>query len=125
MKSDITNRKDIGLLIHQFYEKLLNDENISYFFNHIQLENKLQEHLETIIDFWEDILFGTIKYGKNAMKPHFDLHKTFPFKKEHFSIWLNHFNNTVDINFKGKKSNLAKTRALSIATIMQIKLQGK
>ena len=47
--------------------------------------------------------------------------------KEHltpelFTIWLGHFYITVDENFKGQKAEQIKTQALSIATIMQIKI---
>ncbi|WP_208600948.1 globin family protein [Flavobacterium swingsii] len=48
-------------------------------------------------------------------------------KKEHltpelFKIWLHHFYTTVDENFIGEKAEQIKTQALSIATIMQIKI---
>jgi hemoglobin len=48
-------------------------------------------------------------------------------KKEHltpelFQIWLGHFYATVDELFKGEKAEKIKTQALSIATIMQIKI---
>ncbi len=124
MKKDITTRENIDLFVHDFYKKLLKDDRVSHFFSHINTETELKKHLVTIANFWEDILLGTIKYGKNAMEPHYVLHKTIPFKKKHFDIWLAHFNNSIDTNFSGKISALAKTRALSIATIMQIKLQN-
>ena len=41
---------------------------------------------------------------------------------ELFTIWLHHFYDTVDANFKGEKAEQIKTQALSIATIMQIKI---
>ena len=123
MKIDISNRKDVELFVNQFYEKLLNDENISHFFDHLIVNDHLEEHLKTISDFWEDILFLTTHYGRNAMKPHLELHHVHPFIATNFKIWLRHFNATIDANFTGEKANLAKTRALSIATIMQIKLQ--
>jgi hemoglobin len=44
---------------------------------------------------------------------------------ELFSIWLNHFYNSVDENFKGEKAERIKTQALSIATVMQIKIAQK
>ena len=44
---------------------------------------------------------------------------------ELFQIWLNHFNNSVDENFKGEKAERIKTQALSIATVMQIKIAQK
>ena len=44
---------------------------------------------------------------------------------ELFTIWLSHFNNSVDENFKGQKAEQIKTQALSIATVMQIKISQK
>ena len=122
MTKDIRTRQDVHFIIHEFYDALLTDARINHFFEHLSDQHTLNHHLETIIDFWEDILFGTLKYGKNAMKPHFDLHKTKPFAKVHFEIWLNHLNTAIDTHFIGEKSLLMKTRAQSIATIMQIKL---
>ena len=43
-------------------------------------------------------------------------------KKQHFDRWLLLFNETVNKLFVGNKAELAKTRALSIATIMQVKI---
>ncbi|MDJ0646648.1 MAG: group III truncated hemoglobin [Flavobacteriaceae bacterium] len=124
MKKALTSRDDIELFVHEFYRKLLADPKISHFFDHLLQENDLEKHLETIIDFWEDLLFLTTKYGKNAMKPHIKLHQKIPFEQLHFQIWLDHFNGTIDYHFIGKKALLAKQRALSIATIMQIKLKN-
>jgi hemoglobin len=47
--------------------------------------------------------------------------------KEHltpelFKIWLNHFNNSVDENFKGENAEQIKNQALNIGTIMQVKI---
>lgn len=123
MKKDIANRSDLGLFVKEFYQKLLNDPGINYFFDHIIENGTLNKHLETITDFWEDILFLSTNYGKNAMKPHLGLHKEIPFSEGHFEIWLNHFNTVIDDYFEGKKATLAKQRALSIATIMRIKLK--
>ena len=46
---------------------------------------------------------------------------------ELFTIWLHHFNAAVDENFMGTNSEKIKTQALSLATVMQIKinLNGK
>ena len=122
MKTDIETRADINLLITQFYDRLLNDETINHFFEEIVKSNTLEHHLEIIIDFWEDILLNTVKYGRNAMKPHLDMNIKKPFLGEHFDCWLAHFNTTIDTNFKGEKVELAKTRAVSIATVMKIKM---
>lgn len=124
MKKDITTRKDIELIVTEFYNKLLLDNNINHFFQHILDKNDLDEHLKIIVNFWQDILFGTINYGRNAMAPHIELHKNIPFKEKHFKIWLQYFTETVDFYFEGEKTNRIKNRAISVATIMQIKLRN-
>ena len=125
MKNDIKHRNDIYLIMKEFYVKLLSDDLVKHFFKDIIRQNHLEQHLETITDFWNGILFNDTAYQKNAMKPHLELNKTKPFKKIHFTSWLNHFNSTVDENFRGEKSEMAKTRALSIATVMQIKIANQ
>ena len=122
VKNDIQNREDILLVIKEFYAKLLADEFIKHFFEDIIRQNHLEQHIETITDFWNGILFNDTAYQKNAMQPHLLLNKTKPFKKEHFKIWLYHFHTSIDENFKGSTSEMAKTRALSIATVMEIKM---
>jgi hemoglobin len=62
------------------------------------------------------------RYDGNPMKIHLDLHFQEPLTKAHFDRWLAHFNSTVDELFEGPKAHLAKERALSIATVMQIKI---
>ncbi|MDY7395403.1 group III truncated hemoglobin [Aureibaculum sp. 2210JD6-5] len=119
---DIKNRKDIHFLISEFYKKLLSDDLVHHFFEDIIEQNHLEEHLEVITDFWNGILFNTTDYNRNAMQPHLDLNKKKPFKNEHFKRWLKHFTTSIDENFKGEKAEMAKTRALSIATIMEIKM---
>ena len=121
MKKDITNREDLLLLVTRFYEKLLADKSISYIFTDIA-KIDISHHLNILVDFWDNILFQNDVYRKNAMQPHLLLHQQSPLQKHHFKTWLNYFNETVDELFSGEKSFLAKERALSIATVMQIKL---
>lgn len=121
MKSDIRNREDLMLLVQQFYIKLLSDPSISYIFTDVAKIN-LDEHFTILVDFWEGVLFGTYSYKRNAMQPHLILHQQTPLLKEHFVTWLKYFKETVDELFDGEKAFLAKQRAESIATIMQIKI---
>lgn len=119
---DIQNRKDIHFLMSEFYKKLLSDDLVKHFFEDIIKQNHLEEHLEIITDFWNGILFSAPGYNRNAMQPHLILNQTKPFKNQHFKRWLLHFTTSIDENFKGGKAEMAKTRALSIATIMEIKM---
>jgi len=120
--TDIQNREDIHFIMSEFYVKLLKDDLVKHFFDDIIKNNHLEEHLNTITDFWNAILFNATDYQRNAMHPHLVLNQTIPFKNKHFKRWLQHFNTTIDENFKGEKAEMAKTRALSIATVMEIKM---
>ncbi len=120
--SDIENRNDIHFLMSEFYKKLLSDDLVKHFFEDIIEQNHLAAHLNIITDFWNGILFNASDYNRNAMQPHLILNQVKPFKKEHFKRWLKHFTQSIDENFKGDKAEMAKTRALSIATVMEIKM---
>jgi hemoglobin len=120
-KKDITSREDIENLIRLFYKKLLADENLSYIFTEVA-KIDLEPHIILISDFWDNLIFGTDVYKRNAMKPHLDLNKQTPLKKEHFDGWLAHFKNSVDELFGGEKAHFAKNRAQSIAMVMQVKI---
>lgn len=120
--NDIKNRKDIYFIIDEFYKKLLSDDLLKHFFEDMTEQHHLEEHLEIITDFWNGILFNAPDYNRNAMRPHLTLNQTKPFKNEHFKRWLLHFTTTINDYFKGDKAEMAKTRALSIATVMEIKM---
>lgn len=122
MSRDIENREDLLLLVKRFYDKLLADASISYLFTEIAQIN-LEHHLPVLVDFWDSILFGSDTYRKNAMQPHLDLHRRSPFSDHHFDTWLRYFNETADELFEGEKAFMAKERAMSIATVMKIKLK--
>lgn len=119
--ADITSRADIEIVIEDFYKKLLADELVGYIFTEV-IQLNLAEHLPRLVDFWEDQLLGSNKYFGNPMRVHMNLHLKEPLQKEHFERWLQYFHETIDSRFQGPKAYLAKERALSIATVMQIKL---
>ena len=121
MRKDITDRNDLLRLLTLFYNKLLADKSISYLFTDIARID-LPHHLDILVDFWDSILFQNDVYRKNAMQPHMVLHQKSPLQKHHFQTWLTYFNESVDQLFEGEKAFLAKERALSIATVMQIKV---
>ena len=81
-----------------------------------------ETHIPLITDFWETILLDNPVYKKNAMEVHYDINRKLPLKVEHFESWLQLFNNTIDELYQGEKANLAKTRAKSIAAVMQFKM---
>ena len=122
--NDIQNQDDLYLLVDEFYKKLFTDDSISYIFTDV-VKIHLEEHLPILVTFWSQAILGTGGYVKNLTQIHLDIDQKEPLTPELFKIWLNHFYTTVDNNFIGEKSEKIKTQALSIATIMQIKIAQK
>lgn len=119
--TDIQSQEDLYLLVDAFYKKLLSDASISYIFTDV-VKIKLEEHLPILVTFWSQAILGTGGYFNNLTQIHLDVSAKEYLSPELFKIWLDHFNTTVDENFKGDKAEQIKTQALSIATIMQIKI---
>lgn len=122
--NDIENREDILLIMRKFYDKLLADDSINFFFTKVTtVDQHLEAHFEILATFWEQSLFLKGGYFNNMFSIHKDVHDKHAFTKEHFDTWLTHFNSTIDEHFEGKYAEQMKTQALSMATIMQIKFQ--
>lgn len=121
MKKDIANRADIQQLVDTFYTKVRVDETIGYLFNEVAQVN-WEQHLPRMYDFWENLLFQTVPFKGNPMTAHVQLHQKSPLSPAHFDRWLQLFLGTVDELFEGEKAELIKQRALSIATMMRIKV---
>lgn len=120
---DIETRADLEMLMEQFYNKLLKDTTINYIFTDVAKIN-LEEHLPHIVGFWEQNILGTGNYRNNVLKIHQDLNAAVRLEQHHFETWLTHLYETVDANFRGERAETMKTRALSIATVMKIKMQN-
>ena len=118
---DIENQEDLYVLVDEFYKKLLADPAISYIFTEV-VQMKILEHLPILVTFWSQAILGTGGYTKNLTEIHLDIDKKEHLTPELFQIWLGHFYATVDALFQGPKAEQIKTQALSIATIMQIKI---
>ena len=121
MKKDIESIKDIEVLVNAFYEKVKADDSIGEIFTRIVKVN-WEKHLPVMYRFWENSLFYTGTYEGNPMEIHQHLHHLVHLTKERFDRWTLLFTSTVDELFEGKTASLAKQRAISIATVMQIKI---
>lgn len=121
MKKDIENRDDIELLIRSFYDKVKTDATIGYIFTDIFHVN-WEKHFPVMFDFWENVLFFTGGYNGNPLQIHQHINNVVPLTTAHFNQWNKLFAETVDELFEGTKAMLAKQRALSISTVMQVKI---
>jgi hemoglobin len=122
--TDLLTKTDLYRLVDAFYKKLLADKSISYIFTDV-VKIKIEEHLPILVSFWSQAILGTGGYTKNLTKIHLDIDKKEALTPDLFKIWLAHFNETVDQNFAGNNAEKIKTQALSIATVMQIKIAHK
>lgn len=123
MKTDITDRKDLEILVNAFYDKIKTDDVIGYLFNDVAKVN-WEKHLPKMYDFWENILFQTGNYSGNPMLKHKELHEKSTMESAHFRHWNYLFNQTVDAFFEGEKANEIKLRAANIAQVMRYKTIG-
>jgi hemoglobin len=122
IKSDIETRQDIDKLVSLFYDRLLSDNELKYIFQQTVVPH-LAAHLTLIADFWDGILLDANIYRGNVPEKHIALDKKFPLRKEAFNSWLRLWKESIDELFEGEKADLAKTRAQSIADIMEYKLE--
>ena len=119
--NDIKTQEDLYLLVADFYKKLLTDNRISYIFTDV-VKIKLEEHLPILVKFWSQVILGTGGYSNNLTQIHLDVNLKEHLSPELFRIWLDHFYAAVDENFMGENSEKIKTQALSLATILKIKI---
>ena len=122
MKKDISGREDLFKIVSDFYGYLFDSDRLSHFFESFREDEVLHRHLITLVDFWDNTLFYSGTYNKNAMKPHFKINEEKGLNAPDFEEWLLLFNRAVDDNFSGVNSDTIKNRALSIATVMRLKM---
>lgn len=121
MKKDIESRKDIELLVDEFYRKIKEDKQIGFIFTDIAKVN-FEKHLPVMYDFFENMLFYTGSYTGNPMELHKHINRLLPLTESHFRQWEHLFCSSVDELFAGKTAELVKQRAISISAVMQIKI---
>lgn len=112
------------MLVRSFYSKILNDEVLSHYFSYVATHH-WDKHLELLDRFWNNVIFYAGDYNGNPLETHKTLHHFKALSKPAFERWLELFNKTVDELFEGEKAQLVKQRALSIATVMQVKILPK
>ena len=118
---DIETRKDVELLVDTFYKQVLVDDVIGFIFTDVA-KISMEKHMPTMYNFWETILLGKMAYKGNPMSKHFDLNKKSPLLPEHFARWKKLWFATIESLFEGERATEAKTRANTIAYLMESKM---
>lgn len=116
---DLRTADDIRELVEAFYGTLVQDPLTGPFFAGLDLAH----HLPRIRAFWEMALLGKPGYTTNVTDVHLKLAERMPLRPEHFERWLALWRAAVDARFSGPMAEEAKLRALSIATVIQVKVR--
>ena len=121
MKPDISQRKDIELLIDTFYEKVKTNSIIGLIFSDVAKVDWVS-HMPVMYSFWASVLLDERSYDGNPMPVHIDLSKRTPMTEAEFDEWMRLFKSTTDELFEGEKADEAKFRAENIARLMMHKI---
>lgn len=121
-KLDIANREDVELFVVNFYRDAAIDEILGPIFTHAQID--WNEHIAKLTDFWSWQLLGERGYEGNPLIGHQHAHAASPFAAEHFSRWLELFEENLDDLFSGPVASNALERARKMAHAMSRLLDG-
>lgn len=113
MVKDIGSREDIERMMRQFYDRLLRIPDMQKVFENVDME----AHMPHIVHFWSFVLLDEEGYKTNV----FDKHLSLPIKTPQFDIWLEVFIKNADAHFAGPVTELAKSRATSLAFTFKAK----
>ncbi len=122
MKTDISTRADVELLVNTFYDAVKQNTVIGYIFNDV-VKVDWDEHLPKMYAFWSSILLDERSYSGNPMLKHIEISRLTAMTATEFSEWVRLFNQAVDTLFEGESARDAKTRAANIARLMLHKIQ--
>ncbi len=111
--SQITNKDDVSLLVHTFYDKIRQHELLGPIFNGHITEEQWPVHLSKLTDFWESNLFGVRTFRGSPSKAHVNVDKNLnhTISQNHFAQWLQLWFETIDELFEGKLADKAKEMA--------------
>ncbi|WP_295199280.1 group III truncated hemoglobin [uncultured Chryseobacterium sp.] len=118
----LETRQDIEHLVNSFYDKVVRDGTIGFFFNDVAKVN-WDSHLPKMYSFWESILFGQMTYKGNPMGAHFPINELQAMEKHHFERWLELWISTIEENFTGENADMAVYKAQNIAKLMAFKME--
>jgi hemoglobin len=122
LQKDISERKDIELLVDRFYAKVRKDDVIGYIFNDVMAVH-WDSHIPRIVNFWEAVLFRRTQFDGNPLQKHLGVDKKERLDDVHFQRWLKLFHETVDELFTGEIADAAKYRSKNIAGVFMEHLE--
>ncbi len=123
-KHDIRGRPDIETLLRHFYQQVLNDDIIGFYFTGI-MRFSLDQHLPRVTDFWVQQLLSERIYHGELFKRHQEIHHRAIISQNHFHRWLYLLDTSIDALFRGPRCDAMKQRAKVIAQSMATALADR
>ncbi|WP_258100222.1 group III truncated hemoglobin [Marinoscillum pacificum] len=122
MKARIESEFEIEMLIDTFYEKVLEHEELSYFFSEAVMNWEF--HKQMFIKYWSKQILFTDSYEGSPLHRHIEVDHRFgrSFTKYHFEEWARLWVETIDILFEGDKAELAKESGVNMAKNIHLKM---
>ncbi|NAS29986.1 globin [Flavobacteriaceae bacterium R38] len=119
-RKDVTTKKDVKLLVTNFYAKIRKDDLLGPIFN--GMIEDWEQHLNHLTNFWCSQLFIERTYNGNPIEVHRKVDKFAQHKidEHYFGKWLNYWIQTIDEDFKGDNSFILKNRARKMASFIHI-----
>lgn len=114
----ITNREDVRVLVHTFYDKIRQHNMLGPIFNGHITEEQWPAHLSKLTDFWESNLFGVRTFRGSPSKAHVKVDKNLnhTVSQHHFAQWLQLWFETIDELYEGELAEKAKEMARRMST---------
>ncbi|MDF4204870.1 group III truncated hemoglobin [Maribacter sp. SA7] len=116
--SDITNREDVRVLVHTFYDKIKQNTMLGPIFNGHITDEQWPTHLSKLTDFWESNLFGVRTFRSSPSKAHVNVDKNLhhSISQDHFAQWLQLWFETLNELYEGELAERAKQMARRMST---------
>ena len=115
--------ENIEILVRTFYSEVLKDPLLAPFFIKIlgdDIHNdKWEEHLLLLTEFWKFVVLGYDDYTGNPLKPHLLIEGI---SRDAFESWLHLFHKTADILYSPSNSEYFKQKSTDIAQNFMRKL---
>ena len=121
--ADIETEQDVRFLVGHFYTRIREDAVLGNIFDNIATVD-WTEHIPTMCEFWETVLFHRPGYKGNPLLPHIQLDRRMRTERDagiqpaDFGRWIDLFQSTVDELFSGPRAEGAKRGALAMANHM-------
>ncbi len=111
---DIQTRDDMLNIVTVFYEQLMTDPIIGYFFTDV-VQLDLAEHIPKVAHFWAFQVLGDKGYRADVFNVHLQLHNKSNMTEDHFHRWVFILQSTINRLYAGPNAELMKWKAAAIA----------